>query len=436
MNELMNVLAAYARAFAVMWAQPYVYIALLLVVVQYRRAIFMERKLFAVRLHRLGSAVWRTLLWGAAAGAAGTAAMAFIGGAMHPGVIVWLWSLALVLALFRIRFLCLAYASGVLVLLNSMLALLPGIGFGGAEPLVQPLRELHAPSLLALVAVLHLMEALLVRVQGAELATPLFLEGKRGKLVGGYQLVGLWPAPLFLLVPAADPASSLPWMPLLGGELWAGGWTVAAFPVVLGFTDVTRSMLPGAKARVMSARIFGYGLLVLLFAAGSEAVPWLAFAAAAAVIVAHEAIIAVSRSKELASPPIYTHGANGLTVLAVVPGSPAHEMGIVTGETIHKVNGVKVRTKEELHAALRQNNAAFTKLEVLNLEGHSKFASRAIFAGEHHQLGIILAPDDRSRYYMTTEQPSLVQALWSKLSGLARVDGKGSSPEGGKDIQA
>src|SRR3546814_2129717 len=42
---------------------------------------------------------------------------------------------------------------------------------------------LDIPSLIALVAVLHLVEAVLVRRQGARAASPLFFEGKRGRIV-------------------------------------------------------------------------------------------------------------------------------------------------------------------------------------------------------------------------------------------------------------
>ena len=72
---------------------------------------------------------------------------------------------------------------------------------------------LDIPALLALSAVLHFAEALLVRIQGSRFATPLFLEGKRGKLVGGYQMQSFWPLPLFLLVPAVGGGSVLPWTP-------------------------------------------------------------------------------------------------------------------------------------------------------------------------------------------------------------------------------
>ncbi|MNC52221.1 Cell division topological determinant MinJ [compost metagenome] len=67
-------------------------------------------------------------------------------------------------------------------------------------------------------------------------------------------------------------------------------------------------------------------------------------------------------------------------------------------------------TKEELHAALRLN-AAFCKLEVRNTAGESKFLQRALYAGEHHQLGAILSPDEKAPVAVRLQPLSLLQLL-------------------------
>ncbi|WP_166246375.1 PDZ domain-containing protein [Paenibacillus turpanensis] len=424
MDVVYALLAESGRAFLQLWLQPFYYMGLLLVVMQYRRAIYFERKLFATRRQNLLKRVWKTVLWGALVGLVGSIAMALIGIRMEAGAVVWMWAATLVLALFRVRYLCLAYASGILAILHQLTVWFTGWSEWGIAGAIQPLASLHVPSLLALVAILHLMEALLVRVQGAEMASPLFIEGKRGKIVGAYQLLGLWPAPLLLMVPFAGVSSAgidLPWTPLFGGVDWSSaGWSFLAFPAVLGFSDITHSMLPGQKARVNAVRLLLYGGAVLLLALLAYAVPVLGVLAAVFTVLLHEGIVWLNRLQEGKSSPMYTHDERGLRVLTVLPGSAAEEVGILPGEIIHKVNGTKVRAKEQLHAALRLNSA-FTKLEIINLEGQTKFASRALYAGEHHQLGIILAPDDRTLYYVEIEQPSLFSTLRSKFFGLSKT---------------
>lgn len=279
------------------------------------------------------------------------------------------------------------------------------------------LRNVHMPSLLALVAVLHFIEAMLIRWQGSRAASPLFFQGKRGKIVGGYHLHGFWPVPLFLIVPMqTGSGSSLPWSPLLG-DGWSMGWTFVAFPVVIGFTELTLSRLPRNKVRWSSGRLMVYSIVVFIMAAVIEIWPILTIGASLLCIIFHEVLVWYSSWEESLRSPLYVHDERGLLILGVIPSSPAEEMGIQSGEIIHGVNGVKVTTKEQLHQAL-QLNPAFCKLEVINLEGQSKFLKRALFSGEHHQLGIILAPDQDAKYYVGLKQTHIGTYLRMKLTGL------------------
>jgi hypothetical protein len=263
-----------------------------------------------------------------------------------------------------------------------------------------------------LVALLHLAEALLVRRQGDRISTPLFLEGKRGKLVGGYMLQGFWPVPLLMLVPSSGTGAStasLPWTPLFGAD-WSQGWTIIALPMIIGFTEMTRSMLPKAKARHAARGLLIYSICLAAAAILAWWQPVLLPAAALVSILLHEAIIWRSRYLESARPPLFVHDARGLRILGIVPGTPAEAMGLAAGEILQKVNGIRVRTKEELYEALVQNSA-FCKLEVLNMEGELKFAQRARYEGEHHQLGVILAPDEQASFYASSGPASLLALL-------------------------
>jgi hypothetical protein len=447
----MELLTSWARAFAALWMSPFYYLSILFVVWQVRKQIVMERRLFSVRLHSWRGEIWRVLLWGAAAGAASTAIFAFVGAVLSPVVLYFLWILALLLSVLRVRFLCFAYAAGVLGLLQAAALLLPqpDLSSGVVQQLYSELLNADMPSVIAFVAILHLAEAGLAVWQGARLATPLFLEGKRGKLVGGYHLQGLWPVPMLLPVPweaigawaggagvgfaSAASAAALPWQPLLGGSLWDGGWTVLAFPVIIGFNTMTTRLLPAAAARRSGLRLalFGLAAMVLAAVAALADVP-AAFAGIAAVCAAglHELVHAWGRLDESRGSPQFVHDGRGLKVLAVLPRSAAAELGIEPGDIVHKVNGQRVSDKAELHAAMRIN-AAFTKLEVLNREGHSKFMQRALFANEHHQLGIILCPDDEALYCAEARGGGLFSFLRSKRAGVSGAPSPaGSSSDG------
>ncbi|MFS0724513.1 PDZ domain-containing protein [Paenibacillus sp. 1P07SE] len=419
MEELYVVLQQLGAAALQLIVQPFYYIAILLIILIYRNQMQLEQRLFHARLHPWPVETMRSLLWGLAAGLGVSLAAAFIGIQLTSDTVLWVWGTAGVLLLLRVRWLCMAYSIGVLGLLQGAAGWIdPDSLTPAAVRIAESLAALDIPGLLLLAALLHLAEAVLLGRQGPALASPLVLAGKRGRLVGAYRQQGYWPVPLLLVTPAAGGLaaaadSPLPWTPLLGGSLWAEGWTMIGLPVIIGFTALTRSLLPRQSARDSARQLVAYSLLLGGVAAGAAWWPPLTVPAALCALLLHEAIALLGAWRESARSPFYVHDGPGLRVLAVVPGSPAAELGIVTGEVLVKVNGTRVRTQAELHEALSRSSAAFCKLEVLNLEGESKFLQRARYAGEHHQLGIILAPDEHADQYAPARQPS----LWRLLGG-------------------
>jgi membrane-associated protease RseP (regulator of RpoE activity) len=215
-----------------------------------------------------------------------------------------------------------------------------------------------------------------------------------------------------------DSGFTLPWTPLFGEGVAEAGWAFLPFPVLLGFTDQTLTALPVQKAKRSANWLFLYALVIM--AAGIAAHYWEPLLILAALVAAgwHEGLIWRGRREEEARSPLYVHDDRGLKVLAVLPSSPAQNMNVQPGEIIRKVNGRLVRTKEELHQAL-QINPAFCKLEIINLDGEPRFANHPIYAGDHHQLGIILCPDDDVLYYMAEKrQTGLIASIRRTLDGV------------------
>lgn len=412
------------EALAGLLIHPLFYLGIALIILQYRRQILLERKLFHARLHHLAGETFRFLLCGLAAGVGASAVMAIFGAALTEEAILLMWGMSLVLILFRIRFLCLAYAAGALGIVKALLEGFPALReWGPIDQLGGWLGQTDVPALLVLAGVLHLAEALLIRWQGTRTASPLFIEGKRGKIVGGFHLYGFWPVPLFLLVPVSMGPLDLPWTPLFGTEYGSAGWTVMTFPAVLGFAERTLSRLPQAKVKQSSGRLLLYAAAVIVTALLSSFWPILLLPASLVAIGLHELLIWLSASEEEKSTPLFVHDSRGLKVLAVLPDSPAAELGIKTGEIIQRVNGVPVRTKEELHQAIRIN-PAFCRMEILNLEGELRFVNRPIYDGDHHQLGILLCPDEQARYYVEEKQRiSLISYLTGRGAAEKRTPG-------------
>lgn len=371
--------------------QPYYYLGIVFVMLLYRRNVLLERKLFLTKIHSSLAQTWRTLLWGILAGFIVSSAMLITDISLHKDVILLIWLIALLLVLFRARFFCFAYAIGAIGMLHGIVDM---FNFKTnniyMNHVIDLLRELHMPTLLALVAVAHIAEALLFRWTSARLASPVAVQGKRGRFIGGYRLESFWVLPLFLVVPVET-----------------HGWTLLAFPFMIGFSVLTTAWLPKQKAAWTSSYILIYSVIVLALAYGVYVWPSLAFVASFLCILLHEAIGWYSAWRENEYPPYYVHDKQGLRILAVTSGSPAEQLGIKAGEQVVQVNGVRVSNRVELHDAFNRV-PAYCKLEVLNLEGQSKFMQRPIFAGEHYQLGLIFAPDDHTTQYTTKKPRSVI----------------------------
>jgi len=418
MEFAVELLQSLGHAALRLFMNPFTYIGVVFIALQYRRQVQLERKLFHAKLHSWLSETGRTVLWGAAAGLVASAVLLFAGITLQADVVLLLWGISIPLLLLRVRYLCLAYSVGVLGTLHAIVMWMPDLsGVAAVGPLLGIIQQADIPSLLLIVALLHLIEGLLVGLQGARMASPLFVEGKRGKIIGGYQLQGFWPVPLFLLVPLqGGVAEPLPWGTLLGAD-YAAGWALLAFPAVIGFTEFTASRRPREQVRLSGRMLVLYGVVLGLLAVGAAYWPPLLLAAAPLCFALHEALIGYRKRLEANQTPLYVHADRGLRILAVLPKGPAAELGIEAGEIIHKVNGHRVRSKTDLHYAM-QLNSAFCKLEILNLQGEVRFLQRALFAGEHHQLGIILSPDQDALYFLADRPLHLFSYLLSKLSGL------------------
>jgi hypothetical protein len=408
MEFILELLNQLLQAAGHLLLQPFYYIGIVIIILQYRRQIVLERKLFHTRLHSIVHESWRMLLWGWVCGLAASTLMVFIGASVPMSSLYLIWVISLLLLLFRVRFLNLAYAVGILGILHSVVTYFPVLlEQASFQWLFEPLKQLHVPSLFVVVGILHLMEAILIRLQGLRMASPTLVEGKRGKIVGGYQLQSFWPVPLFLLVPSAGGVLDLPWKPLFASGLDAaasgGGWGFIALPVILGFTEFTQTRLPIDKIRRSSSLLLLYACIILISAILSYYWNVLIVFASLLSIILLEVLVKYSVWEEAGRSPLYVHNEQGMKILAVLPHSVAAELGLTAGEIILKVNLKSVHTKQEFHLAM-QVNPAFCRLEILNLAGHSKFVTKAIYAGDHHQLGIILAPDAETIDFVADNQ--------------------------------
>ncbi|WP_243014470.1 PDZ domain-containing protein [Brevibacillus borstelensis] len=395
---------------------PVFYVFLLFIYLHYRRQMLLERQLFAVRIQFPLQQTIRSLGMGIVGGLLISLLAAVLGVAVQIQDLWLLWGFAAVLALIRLRFLCFAYGAGLLTLFHAVAKVFPDVSsVPGIGLLWGMLVQAKPVPLLALVAIMHLIEAFLVRWNRGRDASPLFVEGQRGRIVGAYLLHSFWVTPLALFVPVEAGSFSGSLYP--GWPFFAPGaasFALLLLPSVTGFSALTQTETPAQRAGQISRQLALYAVVLLGLTALAALWMPLILLAAVFALIGHEGLFWLSQWQERQKAPYFIQSTRGIKVMAVLPGTPAEEIGIRPGEIIVKVNGVSVRNKEDLYPAL-QVNPAFCKMEVLTLDGEVKFVQCAVYSGNHHQLGIIVVPDANTRVFVDMQQASVVQLVKQKL---------------------
>lgn len=420
-------LAVLGKALLSLLTQPFFYIALVILLLLFTYRVRMERSMFSVKLSDWKLPMLIVIAAGVLTAIIVSSIAGLLGFSVSVDTIYWLWGITIVLTLFKIRFLSVAYSAGIVILLHTLAGLL-------SEPNMHPILQSVYESLLAvettglliIVAILHLAEAILVRFQGNNLASPVYVAGKRGKVVGGYVIHAYWPIPLFLFMPVQSTASGAFIFDEAIGHpfflnLSAEAWLLLACPVMIGVTELSKALTPKEAIKTMSNKLLLLGAGLLLLALATWWYAPLIPLAAILTLLSHEIVGWLSKWREGNLAPMFTAQNNGVKILAIIEQSPAAELGLKSGEILHKVNGQFVQSIEQVFEAM-STNPAFCKLEVLDAAGEMKFVQRARYADEHHQLGIVFAPEENALHYKNYEQPALFTLFRkSKLKGKSHL---------------
>jgi len=413
-------------------------VVLLLVFMQYRRMAGIEQRVFGVPLSDPLRNTLAALGAGFLGGLLATFLFVFLGISLMDAGIGYLWLLAIALMMVHPRFICFAYAGGILSVTHLL------FGWPG----------LSVPAIMALVAVLHLVESLLILLHGPTGATPVYVRRPDGRVVGGFTMQKFWPMPFIALVAfmigqdmLADLTLPMPgWWPLIKPqEPPPPGMTYVyvLFPVVaaLGYGDIAITRDPRTKARRTAGLLFGYSVVLMALAlagsagfgaaggpgratgfAGIPAAVWQWLAALFSPL-GHELVIYLGRREEEKGRPFYD-AARGAVVLGVIPGTPAAEMGLRRGDVIVSINGFPVRSRQELQDVLTPW-AVDVRVVVSSL--HTGEERTVHYPGKIPPFGVILAPEPTDPGFMALDDGGYGLVLRRFGRRLARLwAGRGS----------
>ena len=288
---------------------------------------------------------------------------------------------------FKFTMLSASYTIGITYL---VLLFLPFLLENQASVAPDLFSHINFTGLSILLGLFLMIEAILMRTIKRNDSFPSLTMGSRGLSVGQHRIKKLSIIPFFTLVPAGMITPFVPYWPYLSiGET---SYSLVLIPFILGVDYVIKGNLPQVVARKLANATTFLAILVLLVAIGSMYLSWLSLVAVVIAILGRE-YIRYRHKMHDQQGLAYFHPLNhGLKVLGVIPGSPADRLDILVGETISKVNGIKVNSVDGLYEAL-QESGSFFKIEILDDMNEVRFLQSAFYEDDHHELGLVFTAE-------------------------------------------
>ncbi|WP_205685162.1 PDZ domain-containing protein [Peribacillus acanthi] len=249
------------------------------------------------------------------------------------------------------------------------------------------------PSLPLLMGLLLLAEGFLIKRNAYKATSPKLITSKRGLPVGAHVSRRVWMIPFFVFIPGGELPSPFAWWPVfdLPGD---GSITPVLLPFLIGFSQTVKGMLPKESISLNGSRVLVLGFVVTVISVIGFWYPMISIVAAAIGLLGRESVTFFQRLFEEKLPFYFSQRSRGVMILGIIPDSPAEKMGLEIGEIVTKVNGTVVYNQTQFYEALSPNRA-HCKLEVLDSQDQIRFVQRALYEGEHHELGILFVQNQK-----------------------------------------
>ena len=328
---------------------PIFWIMVVLVVLQSRQLQKQQQRMFGAVSYSIRDQLLKAIWYGLIGGFLASSMMTIFGITLNHLGFAYLWPVAVILMMFNARFLCFAYAGGLV----------------GASSVLFGWPSVDVPQLLAFVGILHLTESVLIYISRDYGVVPFVVKLPNGRHVGAYFIQNLWPLPLIALNATAIPADQLvslfafpDWWPMLPTEITipdAHQIAYAALPVVaaLGYSDMAIANEPNAKRKRSSVGLAIYSVGLIAMALLSAETTSLQLFAALCAPLGHELLIQKENEREMSGEPLFVHPDRGVRLLATVADSPAQKAGLKGGDVVTRLNDHYIGDAMDMEKAVR-----------------------------------------------------------------------------------
>lgn len=300
-----------------------------------------------------------------------------------------------ILAFINHRFVNPSYAGGILTL----------------SALVLGSDKVHVPSMLSLIAVIQLTEAVLIYVTRKNDNIPIFIQ-HNGTMTGAFIKQKYFAVPFMMLSLSAIPNAVWQNQVRLGwGTMFQAGLSVAVAGTVFlmtgaigvtNYSSISISSVPEEKCRNDAVKFLIGSLLLFVLAFLSVKTEVLRWVGSIFALFYRELVFQHGMRREKRNRPLYTAVQRGVRILEIIPGGTADKMKMKRGEIILNINGKPVQTEDGIRHVLA-NSPTFIWMHTEDPCGQIKIYEYKCYPDGVKDLDVILVPREWEITYQVDE---------------------------------
>lgn len=400
---------------------PIGWILVLLMYLQYKKTLSIQKIMYGKKLkYSIGELMTTSILFGLIAGLIGSIIITLMGITFYEfSGFTFIIITSLILMLVSPRHLCLSYSGGLWSLVVLIVSDLVYIGIISKGNIIYGFiytnLRFDVTALMAVIAVLHLMEALLMWMDGARGALPVFIR-RNEKVVGAFILQRFWIIPVIIF--AAGSSGILPftsWWPIIkppiqGNIIKNIMFMAVPFIVMLGYSDIAISTDVRNKVKRSSGKLFIFSITLLMLSILSKEYYIFKYIAAIFALLSQKLFIYIEMRKEIIEKPLWQYSEDGIIVLDTIPNTPSEAMGIKSGEKIININNIRIKSMGDAENVLK-SYPTFIWIELMNKLGQIRTVEYKDYVNGVKSLGIITVPQDEQGLPMMREREGLLKKI-------------------------
>jgi len=408
-------------------APPLVFLFITLIIMLYLK----NKKIVAMQKIILGGSVNSSieltlsqLVLGIVAGCIGSLILTSFGVVFSTNSgIEYLFMISILLMFIKPRLICFSYSGAILGAISILIKLSSQFVPAISNNINFNIDILY---LIIFIGVFHIIEGILVMIDGDRGAVPVFTN-KEGKILGGYALKRYWALPVAIMIAITMNDSSLDymtesiqnpdWWPLIksssGLSLIASSViSILPFYTILGYSSITFTRSKREKAISSGCHILIYGMILTIVAQIARFGIWGEIIVIIVTPFAHEFMLKLQIKSEEKRKPKFVSDEEGLMILEISTHSQVRKLGVDVGSKLLSINNKNINSESESYSILKANwyNA------ILKIKDSKGIIREIQFRhNKNTRLGVLLVPRKVDEEEVIPVDDSNFESAFSKL---------------------